>query len=262
VHRLIRILTGLLLITCQFSLHAETRSVSSLGRIEPLDGIIRVAGPSSASASGSVIKSIDVSEGDWVEKDQIIAYLDSHDLRVAEVSRLEAIYTNAKSTLNRQQNLSLTSATSKVQLDQAVMSLDIAKADLAAAKARLDLAVVRAPLRAQVLDIHASPGERVGPEGVMELGQTDHMYVVAEVYETDISLVKKGQSTTITIGAVEGALSGTVERISLKVGRLDVLGTDPVDKTDARVVEVYILLDDSTAVSAYTNMQVEVEIHI
>ena len=60
--------------------------------------------------------------------------------------------------------------------------------------------------------------------------------------------------------AIDGPLSGKVERISLKVGRLDILGTDPVDKTDARVVEVYILLDDSEAVSQYTNMQVEVEI--
>ena len=45
------------------------------------------------------------------------------------------------------------------------MELDIALADLAAAKARLELAVVRAPVRAQVLEIHAYPGERVGPEG-------------------------------------------------------------------------------------------------
>ena len=46
----------------------------------------------------------------------------------------------------------------------------------------------------------------------------------------------------------------------MKPGRLDVVGTDPVAKTDARVVEVFILLDDSEAVSRFTNMQVKVEI--
>jgi HlyD family secretion protein len=51
-----------------------------------------------------------------------------------------------------------------------------------------------------------------------------------------------------------------VERIALKVGRLDAVGTDPIAKTDARVVEVFILLDDSAAVSRFTNMQVKVEI--
>ncbi len=259
---IIKVLVGLFLVSLHLTALAESRAVSSLGRIEPYEGVIQVAGPSSGGISGSVIKSLTVKEGDWVEKGQVIAYLDNYSLREAEVARLQAIYSNARRELKRQQNLSLTSATSKVMLDQATMSLDIAKADLAAAKARLNLAAVRAPLRAQVLEVHAAPGERVGAEGILELGQTDRMYVVAEVYETDISLVKKDQSATIRVASLENALSGTVERISLKVGRLDILGTDPIDKTDARVVEVYIILDDSEAVSGYTNMQVEVEIQI
>ncbi|MEE4216276.1 MAG: HlyD family efflux transporter periplasmic adaptor subunit, partial [Xanthomonadales bacterium] len=164
--------------------------------------------------------------------------------------------------LKRQKNLSLTSATSLMKLDQAIMSLDVAKADVAAAEARRDLAVVRSPMRAQILEIHAHPGERVGPEGILELGRTDRMYVVAEIYETDIALIEKGQAATVRVGAVAEPLTGTVDRISLKVGRLDILGTDPIAKTDARVVEVYIKLDNGEAVSGYTNMQVEVEIQI
>ena len=40
------------------------------------------------------------------------------------------------------------------------------------------------------------------------------------------------------------------------------LGADPIAKTDARIVEVFILLDEGQAVSTLTNMQVEVEIQI
>ena len=253
---------GLLLLSCHLTALAETRSVSGLGRLEPDGGIIQLAGPSNGGSSGSVIRELTVAEGEWVEKDQVIAYLDSYSLRKAEVARLKAIYVNASSELKRQKNLSLTSATSLMKLDQATMSLDVAKADVAAAEARRDLAVVRSPMRAQIIEIHAHPGERVGPEGILELGQTDRMYVVAEIYETDISLIKKGQKATVRLGAIEDALTGTVDRISLKVGRLDILGTDPIAKTDARVVEVYIQLDNGEAVSGYTNMQVEVEIHI
>jgi len=253
---------ALLLITFHPPGLSEDRAVSSLGRIEPHNGIIRVAAPSGGAGAGSVIKSLLVKVGDWVEQEQIIAYLDSYNLRQTEVARLNAINTNAESELARQKNLARTFANSKVNLDQATMTLDVAKADLAAAQARLELSIVRAPLRAQVLEIHAEPGEIVGPEGIVDLGQTDRMYVVAEVYETDISLVKKGQSASIRAAAIDGELSGTVERVSLKVSRLDVLGDDPISKTDARVVEVYILLDDSTAVAAYTNMQVELEIDI
>jgi len=242
---------------CSF---AEERVISSLGRLEPANGVVQLAGPSGGGLTGAVMKSLEIAEGDWVEDGQIVAYLDSYNLRKAEVARLEAILTNARSEIVRQEDLAKRSLTSKANLEAAQMDLDIALADLAAAKASLELSVVRSPLRAQVLEIHAHPGERVGSQGIMELGRTDRMYAVAEVYETDITAVKVGQLATIQAPAMDEALTGKVERISLKVGRLDAVGTDPIAKTDARVFEVFILLDDSEAVSRFTNMQVKVEI--
>ncbi len=239
---------------------AEPRVISSLGRLEPENGVVQLAGPSGGGMTGAVMTSLDVAEGDWVDEGQIVARLDSYDLRTAEVARLEAILTNARSEMARQEDLSRKNLTSEANFDAAKMDLDIALADLAAARANLELSVVRSPLRAQVLEIHAYPGERVGSEGVMELGRTDRMYVVAEVYETDIAHVKVGQTAKIRTTAIDEELLGKVERISLKVGRLDVIGADPIAKTDARVVEVFILLDDGEAVSGYTNMQVKVEI--
>ena len=41
---------------------------------------------------------------------------------------------------------------------------------------------------------------------------------------------------------------------------MDVLGTDPVAKADARVIEVHILLEDAARVAHLTNLQVEIEI--
>lgn len=239
---------------------AEERVVSSLGRLEPENGVVQLAGPSGGGLSGAVMKSLGVAEGDWVESDQVVAHLDSYNLRKAEVARLEAILTNARNEMTRQGDLAKRSLTSQSNLDTAEMDLDIALADLAAARASLELSVVRSPLRAQVLEIHAYPGERVGPEGIMELGRTDRMYAVAEVYETDITAIKVGQLAKVQTPAMDTELTGKVERISLKVGRLDVVGTDPIAKTDARVVEVFILLDDSEAVSRFTNMQVKIEI--
>lgn len=242
------------------SAYSSERAISSLGRLEPHNGIVRLSGPSGGSLAGAVIKSLSVNEGEWVEKGQVIAQLDSYSLRIAEVARLQAILEHAESQMARQQNLSRTSATSQSRFDQAKMDLAIAKADLAAAKAHLELSIVRSPLRAQILEIHATPGERVGPEGIVELAQTDRMYAIAEVYETDIDEVSVGQNARILLPANRKTIVGKVERIALKVGRLDVMGTDPIAKTDARVVEVFILLDDSSSVAAYTNMQVEVEI--
>ena len=86
------------------------------------------------------------------------------------------------------------------------------------------------------------------------------MYAIAEVYETDIVRVKVGQRAKVTSPAFPEPLEGTVERIGLKVGKMDVLGTDPAAKTDARVIEVEVRLDDSEAAACQTNLSVEIAI--
>lgn len=64
--------------------------------------------------------------------------------------------------------------------------IDSAIAAQRRAEAKLNLAYVRAPINSQVLKIHTRPGEVVSSNGIVELGQTDRMYTVAEIYETDI----------------------------------------------------------------------------
>lgn len=236
---------------------AEGRAISCLGRLEPGDGVRVVASP---APNGGVIAELKVSEGDRVEADQILATLTSHPLKRAEVSRLKAELDNANIEAARLRRLSSGAAASKARVESAEIDVRVAKAALAAARAQLELSIVRAPMAGQVLEIHARRGERVGPKGVLELGATDRMYAVAEVYETDIGAISTGQTAIILSSALASPLKGSVERIGLKVGRMDVLGTDPIAKTDARVVEVRIRLDDAAAVAKLTNLQVEIEI--
>ena len=235
---------------------AEPRVISSLGRIEPAGGVVRLAGP---SGLGSVIMELKVDEGDTVGKGDTIAILDSYPVLKAELDQAKAELENAQQQLARQKKLGKAmSAASKI--DDLQMQVKAARAGVAAAEASLNLALVRSPMDGQVLYLHSRPGERVGVKGVVEIGRTDKMYAVAEVYETDIVHVAVGQSATITSPALKAPVTGTVESIGLKVGRLDVLGLDPVAEADARVIEVNILLDDVEAVNSLTNLQVEVEI--
>ena len=74
--------------------------------------------------------------------------------------------------------------------------------------------------------------------------------------------VAVGQAATVSSAALSAPLRGTVERIALSVAKQDVLDTDPVARTDARVVEVYIRIHDGPDVSALTNLQVRVEIEL
>lgn len=62
------------------------RTISSLGRLEPKNGVVQLAGPSGGGLSGAVIKALEVAEGEWVDKDQVVARLDSYDLHQAHRS--------------------------------------------------------------------------------------------------------------------------------------------------------------------------------
>jgi HlyD family secretion protein len=231
--------------------------VTALGRIEPRDGILRVAGPSRPSV---VVAKLLVDEGDHVTEGQAMAELDTMDADQAAVTKARAALKNAESALGRVVPLVEQRIASREALDTAELAVDTARADLAAAQAVLGLDVVRAPVAGRIVKIYTRRGERVGPAGFAEIAQTDQMFVVAEVYETDVGRVAVGQAATARSPAIAGELTGTVDRIGTKVGKQDVLATDPVARTDARVVEVRVKLADSLKAASLSNLQVEVAI--
>jgi HlyD family secretion protein len=249
---------AVLLLACSAQAAApQEGTITALGRLEPKDGILRVSGPSLPVV---VIAELRVQEGDFVEEGQILAVLDSHALLEAKLEQARAELGSAERELSRSLKLYAGEAASDVKREEAELRVRVARAQLAGARAELDLSLVRAPIAGQVLAIHARAGERPGPEGVLELGRTGEMYAVAEVYETDISRVREGQRATITSPALPEPLTGRVERVGLQVGKMDVLDADPVAKTDARVVEVQIRLDDAPDSALLTHLQVKVEI--
>jgi HlyD family secretion protein len=149
-----------------------------------------------------------------------------------------------------------------VDVQVAQTQVDDAIAAVEQAQAELDLAYVRSPRNGQILKIHTWAGEIVGSDGIVELGQTEQMYVVAEVYESDVRQVQVGQSAKITSSAFAGETQGTVDQIGLQIRKNDVLDTDPTAAADARVIEVKIRLDPASTrkVAKFTNLEVTVAI--
>jgi HlyD family secretion protein len=232
-------------------------TVTALGRLQPKDGVFRIAGPSDFAI---VLQELRVDNGDTVDKGQVIAILDSYAPRKAQVARAQAELDNARAEYRRSAELGRERIVSASDLEQKQAQVRMLEAELERAKAEMELAVVHSPIAGQVLEVHARDGERVGSDGIAEIGQTQAMYAIAEVYETDVGRVKVGQRATISSPALANVVRGTVDRIRLKIGKKDVLATDPAARTDARVVEVEILLDDSKDVAGLTNLQVDVAI--
>lgn len=143
--------------------------------------------------------------------------------------------------------------------------IDSAKATVKQAQANLELTYVRSPVNGQILKIHTWPGEIIDSKGIAELGQTNQMYVVAEVYEADVAKVRLGQSAAITSEAFSGQLKGTVTDIGLQVSKQNIFNNNPNADTDKKVVEVKIRLNDpadSMRVAGLTYLQVQVLINI
>jgi HlyD family secretion protein len=108
---------------------------------------------------------------------------------------------------------------------------------------------LRSPIAATVLRINARVGERPGEKGILELGASDRMEAVVEVYESDVARVRVGMPVRLTSenGGFQGSLSGQVSRISPQVRQRQVLSTDPTGDADARIVEVRVQLAGADA---------------
>jgi HlyD family secretion protein len=143
---------------------------------------------------------------------------------------------------------------------EASAQIDSLTKQVALADARVERTILRAPCAGTILEILARPGERVDQQPALRLGDTSTIYIVAEVYETDILQVEPGQRAQATSPALTQPLTGTVERIGRMVGRNRILSIDPAAAADARVIRVWIRLDSPGQASRLTNLQVDVKI--
>ena len=191
------------------------------------------------------------------------------------VSSRQAQITEAKANLNRtiatvenqiteeQATLDAVAEVRPIDVQIAENELEAALADLKKAQADLETAYVRSLQDGQILKIYTRPGEQVSSDGIVEIGKTEQMYAVAEVYESDISKVKVGQQVKVTSNSFpDNTLQGTVEKIGFKIERQDVINEDPTSNINAKVVEVKVALDEASSqkVAGLTNLQVTVEI--
>ncbi len=163
-------------------------------------------------------------------------------------------------------NLDQTLEVRPTDLKNAQAEVDSAMATVKRVQSELDLSYIRAPKAGRILRIKTLPGETVSDEGIVELANTDQMYAIAEVYESDISKIRLLQTANITspTNAFLGNLRGKVEFIGSQIAKKDILDTDPTTATDARVIEVKIQLDEASSkqVANLINLQVNVEIDL
>jgi HlyD family secretion protein len=172
---------------------------------------------------------------------------------------------------SRQQQLNEARATLDRIAEVRPVDVQVAQADvrqaLAAveqAKANLEQASVRSPQDGQILKIYTRPGELISNDGIAEIGRTQQMFAIAEVYQSDIKNIRPGQTAQVSSDSIDSELIGTVEQVGYKVLRQDIVNSDPSANIDGRIVEVKIRLnaDSSGKAARLTNQQVKVVIKL
>lgn len=200
-----------------------------------------------------------------------------YDSKRLPVETVRQQLNEAKATLSRtvqsfqeqisqaEATLNATAEVRPVDVQVAQAEVDSAIASVKQAQAELNLTYVRSPIDSKILKIYTRTGELVSNQGIADIGQTDQMYAVGEIYETDIGKVRLGQKAIVTSEAFSEKLQGEVTHIGLQVDKQNIFNVNPLSDTDNKVVEVKIRLADpadSRRVAGLTNLQVEVAIDI
>ena len=193
---------------------------------------------------------------------------DSKNLNVETAKKsLQAAQSQLKKLeLSSQQKIKEASATlnqisevRKVDVQAAIAELNRADAVVKKATINLQKAYVKSPQNGQVFEIYTHPGELISNNGIADIGKTSQMYVVAEVYESDITKIIQGKQVRIVSDTFSQELQGKVERIGLQVRKQNLTNTDPSSNIDNRIIKVHIRLNKASSHQAakFTNMQVK-----
>ena len=249
-------------------------AVAALGQLSPFGEVRKLAAPTSGFGGSPRIKELLIQEGEQVKEGQLLAIFDNQpkilaDLQIAR-ARLDIINEKIiaqKRELNRYKESVLQGASPKVLLDEKndllIELLGLSKetyAEISSLEVDLFDSKLRSPIDGVILKVYTREGERPGGDGVLQVGSVQRMEALIEVYESDISRVFLGQNVSLTSenGGFSGSLKGRVNQISPRVSQRVVLATDPTGDADARIVEVRVTLDPSSAllVDRFTGMKV------
>lgn len=183
------------------------------------------------------------------------------DISAAELdARKLNVQTSEQRLTAAQERLKSISQVRPTDIDVAQSDVRVAGAEAESARVHLNLAMVNAAAEGRVLKIHAYPGEEAGPEGLLELGKSGPMYVEAEVYETEIGRVHRGQQAAITSDLFSGTHYGVVETVGATIDKAAVLPLDPVAYADQRVFKVWIRLNEGDQLAGLIHGKVNVVI--
>ena len=253
---------------------SSIEAVAALGQLSPAGEIRQLAAPISQFGSSPRLSELLVNEGDFVKKGSVLAIFENRKKLIADLEKKNnLIKTNdleislKEDQIKRYELAVKKSAYSLVQLSQRkdeLLKLQKQKIINVGDKKNIEIDLynskLRSPIDGFILSVNTRVGERSTNEGILDIGSSQKMEALIEVYESDINRVFISQNVELTSenGGFTKILKGEVIRISPQVKQRKVLSTDPTGDADARVIEVLVKLNEESIklVRNYTGMKV------
>jgi len=195
-----------------------------------------------------------------IQKLKVKVAKEDHELASKRLSRFERIGGDSVSKQETQLRESHVK-TAQLNLDLAgqelqrlVLDRDIkvkrAINQLHVAREKLQNAVIKAPCDGTIIEILQNVGESTGSGTIITMADLRQIYVIADIFESDLLKLSLGQSVTITSNSLPKALTGQIESI----GR--------VISEKSKVAKVKIRLNHSEVADKLINMEVNVSINL
>ena len=249
-------------------------AVAALGQLSPAGEIRQLAAPVTKQGSSPRLSVLRVNEGDFVKKGAVLAIFENRKKLIADLEKTNNLLeTNNLEILLKEEQIksyelaAKNSAYSLVQLNQRkdeLLKLQKQKIINEGDKKNIEIDLfnskLRSPIDGFILSINTRVGERPKNQGILDIGSSQNMEALIEVYESDINRVFISQKVELTSenGGFNKLLKGEVIRISPQVKQRKVLSTDPTGDADARIIEVLVKLNEESIklVKNYAGMKV------
>jgi RND family efflux transporter MFP subunit len=195
------------------ALKADEPVAVSVLTVEPrtIESVVTAAG-ALTSRNTSVLSSkvmgrvsyLGVQEGDHVSAGKLMIRIESGEI-AAQTFQAQAAYNNAKLQFDRIKGLYDATASTQVEMDQATLGLETAKAGLNAAKAMESYTIIAAPITGQIMEKRINLGEMAMPgQPLFKIEDNRNLRLEVTVREQDILHIRPGSTVNVQIDAMPG----------------------------------------------------------
>jgi RND family efflux transporter MFP subunit len=225
-----------------------------------------------AERAGRLVRVL-VEEGDLVRKGQLLAEIDSDELRAelaearARVVEAEADVRLSESTLARRQKLQQEQILAVHDLEEATRDFETARARVEtsrAAVARIEALVAKsriaAPIGGTVVARVVDAGQMVETgDHAFTVADLERLRIEGEAHEADAGGVALGAEVKITADGYPGrSWRGTIEEVPDSVTLRRIKPQDPSRPTDARVLAVKVAFAESVPLRLGTTVDLRI----